>query len=586
MKKRAIIYTRVSTDEQNNGYSPADQKDKLYKYCEQNNIEVAGFYHDDESGTSFDRPEWIKIMSFIKKNRGFVDNIYFIKWDRFSRNVAEAYITIRDLKKLGVEAQSIEQPLDFEIPESKIMLAIYLAAPEVDNDRRALNVLNGIRRAKKQGRSVGSRLRGYKNERDANNKPIIVPEGGKQQEIVTKAFREFATGLYNIEELRRKINKEEGLNITRCPFWEMLRNKAYIGKVLVSAYKDEQAHWVDGIHEPLIDDVTFYTVQDILEGRKKNRPNKVQTIRDEFPLRGFLQCPRCNSNLTASASKGKMGTKFYYYHCSHGCKERQRAKDVNEAFENYLADFKTNPQSIKLLGDILKQQFKEQNHTGKTELEKIQQEIAKQRQRIKNGKDLMLDGELTATEYKEMKYEIEEKLDKLNAEESKYREGIENHDDIIDDGLDIIQNLDKYYTTKRTAIKQRIVSSIFPEKLIFENKAYRTPKINSAVSLLCRNSKALGGDKKTKHLENEVLSCGVELARIEKKHADFFEKSTVEISQYIKTFKSPAMVTYNITILRHHPLPTEIKAKIDVLMANPRPLRSINYTKTKKVLNS
>jgi site-specific DNA recombinase len=96
-----------------------------------------------------------------------------------------------------------------------------------------------------------------------------------RQEIVTKAFREFATGLYNIEELRRKINKEEGIHITRCPFWEMLRNKAYIGKVLVSAYKDEQAHWVDGIHEPLIDDVTFYTVQDILEGRKKNRPNKV-----------------------------------------------------------------------------------------------------------------------------------------------------------------------------------------------------------------------------------------------------------------------------------------------------------------------
>lgn len=57
MKKRAIIYTRVSTDEQNNGYSPADQKDKLYRYCENNGIDVIGFYHDDESGKSFDRPE-------------------------------------------------------------------------------------------------------------------------------------------------------------------------------------------------------------------------------------------------------------------------------------------------------------------------------------------------------------------------------------------------------------------------------------------------------------------------------------------------------------------------------------------------
>ena len=31
MKRRAIIYTRLSTDEQDNGYSPSDQKDKVYK---------------------------------------------------------------------------------------------------------------------------------------------------------------------------------------------------------------------------------------------------------------------------------------------------------------------------------------------------------------------------------------------------------------------------------------------------------------------------------------------------------------------------------------------------------------------------
>ena len=73
-----------------------------------------------------------------------------------------------------------------------------------------------------------------------------------------------------------------------------------------------------------------------------------------------------------------------------------------------------------------------------------------------------------------------------------------------------------------------------------------------------------------------------QLARIEKKHPDFFEKSKIEIGQYIKTFKSPAMVTFNITILRHYPLPAEIKAKIDDLMSNPRALRSFNRAKTKK----
>jgi site-specific DNA recombinase len=45
------------------------------------------------------------------------------------------------LRKINVDPQAIEQPLDLSIPENKMMLAFYLAAPEVENDRRALNVI-------------------------------------------------------------------------------------------------------------------------------------------------------------------------------------------------------------------------------------------------------------------------------------------------------------------------------------------------------------------------------------------------------------------------------------------------------------
>ncbi|ULT38442.1 hypothetical protein KRR40_25355 [Niabella defluvii] len=54
------------------------------------------------------------------------------------------------LRHFGVEPQAVEQPLDLSVPENKMMLAFYLAAPEVENDRRALNVFNGMRRAKKK----------------------------------------------------------------------------------------------------------------------------------------------------------------------------------------------------------------------------------------------------------------------------------------------------------------------------------------------------------------------------------------------------------------------------------------------------
>jgi site-specific DNA recombinase len=509
MVKRAIIYTRVSTDEQNNGYSPADQKDKLYRYCENNNIDVVGFYHDDASGKSFERPEWKKIMGFLRKNKNTVDYIYFLKWDRFSRNAPEAYAELGKLKKLNVEARAMEQPLDLEIPEQKVMLAIYLTAPEVDNDRRSLNIFHGIRRGKKEGRWLGACPRGYKNTRNENNRPIIAPEGGEQEKLVKLAFKEFATGLYSIEEMRLKLYKK-GLKCNRNSFWMMLRNKAYIGKVFIPAYKGEPAEWINGIHKALVDDVTFYKVQDILSDRIKKAPSSFKTNRVEFPLRGHLICPKCNNKLTASLSRGKMGTQYAYYHCMKGCPERQKAEIVNESFIKLLKGIKAKPDSIKLFKAIVKDKLKNNSTNSKVEIDAINREIDKQKQRILNAKSLMLDGDFTANEFKEMRLEIEEKITKLTYELNTVSAGMINLDTKIEDSVELLSNLDKLYEQRDAATKQRIVSSIFPSKLIFDNKKVRTLEMNKVVQMICSNDKGFRDSKKRKHADFGVPSLRVE----------------------------------------------------------------------------
>lgn len=514
MQKRAIIYTRVSTDEQNNGYSPADQKEKLYRYCENNSIDVVGFYHDDESGKSFERPEWKKIMAFLKKNKNSVDYIYFLKWDRFSRNAPEAYAELGKLKKLGVEARAMEQPLDLDIPEQKVMLAIYLTAPEVDNDRRALNIFHGIRRGKKEGRWLGACPRGYKNTRNEFNRPVITPEGGMQEKLVKLAFKEFATGLYSIEEVRHRLNKK-GLKCERNAFWKFLRNKAYIGKVLIPAYKGEPEEWIDGKHKAIIDEATFYKVQELLTVRRKNVPSEFKTVRPEFPLRGHLICPRCGKPLTASFSKGKMGTLYPYYHCIKGCKERQKAELVNKAFEKLLVTIKPKPNALKLFSATIKLKLKDNNTSGKAEMDAVNREIAKQKQRIANARSLMLDGEMPANEFKETRIEIENKITQLTIELSKISTRLLNLDSKIDDCVELLKVLDKYYEQRDVATRKRIVSSIFPSGLIFENKKVRTLQMNKVVSLVCSKDKGFEGFKKRKHTEFGVLSHGVDPERFE-----------------------------------------------------------------------
>jgi DNA invertase Pin-like site-specific DNA recombinase len=151
--KVAVLYVRVSTDEQaDKGYSQRYQEEMLVKYCNLNSISIANVIKEDHSAKTFQRPGWTKFLVDLKKKKIHCDLVLFLKWDRFSRNAGDAYQMINILRKIGCEPQAIEQPLDLSIPENKIMLAFYLAAPEVENDRRALNVFHGMRRAKKEGR--------------------------------------------------------------------------------------------------------------------------------------------------------------------------------------------------------------------------------------------------------------------------------------------------------------------------------------------------------------------------------------------------------------------------------------------------
>lgn len=111
--KIADLYIRVSTDEQaDKGYSQRSQEELLRRYCQLNNISVRQVIFEDHSAKTFNRPQWKRYLIDLKKNKGKADLVLFIKWDRFSRNAGDAYQMINILRKLGVEPQAIEQPLD------------------------------------------------------------------------------------------------------------------------------------------------------------------------------------------------------------------------------------------------------------------------------------------------------------------------------------------------------------------------------------------------------------------------------------------------------------------------------------------
>jgi site-specific DNA recombinase len=107
---------------------------------------------------------------------------------------------ISTLRKLGAEPQAIEQPLDLTVSENKMMLAFYLAVPEVENDLRALNVFFGMRRAKEQGRWVAIAPIGYKNRTSENGEKYIAPNL-PYSAIIPWCFEKLDTGSYTINDI-------------------------------------------------------------------------------------------------------------------------------------------------------------------------------------------------------------------------------------------------------------------------------------------------------------------------------------------------------------------------------------------------
>lgn len=205
--KTAYLYVRVSTDEQKRkGYSLPEQEERLLKYCRYNNIEVKGIYREDYSAKNFNRPEWKKLFLEVKSKPKEEKNILFIKWDRFSRNVEYAYEMIGMLRKYRTTAMAIDQHIDFSIPESKVMLAVYLSVPEAENSRRAMNTANGIRRAKQMGRYPSKAPLGLINLTTVDGKKIIIPKQ-PEADIIRWVFLQLAKNTHKIEEVRKRLGK-------------------------------------------------------------------------------------------------------------------------------------------------------------------------------------------------------------------------------------------------------------------------------------------------------------------------------------------------------------------------------------------
>lgn len=102
---------------------------------------------------------------------------------------------------------------------------------------------------------------------------------------------------------------------------------------------------------------------------------------------------------------------------------------------------------------------------------------------------MLLDGTLEPVDYKTIKNRYESSINDLENRLRNISHDSSDLDNLIRYGRLFFTHMDEFYTEGTLSVKQQLIGSMFPEKLVFENKTYRTIKKNPLIPLTCRPSK-------------------------------------------------------------------------------------------------
>jgi site-specific DNA recombinase len=500
--KRAALMARVSSDEQAKGYSLDVQSEALEKYCIRNDIEIVYSFREDHSAKNFDRPAFKEFMEHAKRKKGGIDLLLFTSWDRFSRNIMDTYGVIEKLKKMNIVPQAIEQPIDLTIPENKAILAMFLVIPEIDNDRRSIKTRGGINAALKAGRWCRKAPYGYKNTRDDLNKPLIVPN--EQAKDILWAFEQILKGRSQ-REIQRELNLR-GCSIQRNALGNALKNPIYMGKIEVPAYERDPYQLVEGVHEGIIPEKLFYQVQDALNG---NMPKKrlSKTSRNEvLPLRGILKCSKCEAKLTGSRSRGKLGTRYAYYHCNKCGNERYRADKINDLMKEVLNSIQLDNDLNSIIDALGQGLIHSNGKDRKVKIAKLESIVSKQRERITRLQDNLADGVISSEDYVCMRGRYTAEKEEAATELKRLKQDDGENEALLRKVVGMINKFGTYYEKSDGDGKLQLLGSIFPEMIEFDGNKCRTPSINEGLALCLNTDKGLSGNKNGTLHENMEVS--------------------------------------------------------------------------------
>ena len=358
---KAVIYARVSSAAQlRKGDGLGSQETRCRDYARAKGYSVAEVFRDEgASGGMIDRPGMVQLLAFLKKNRKLGSHVVLIDdISRLARGL-EAHIQLRTA--ITAAGGKLESPsIEFgEDSDSMLVENLLASVSQHQRQKNAEQTKNRMQARAANGYWGFGPPLGYRYARIAGHSGKVLVPDEPMAGIIRKALEDFATGRLETQaEVQRFLMSEPLFPRDRHGEVHPQRVALLLTQVLYAGHMTIprwNIYRKPAQHEGLISYATFLKIQERLDGNTR-APMRAD-IKEDFPLRGFVQCSCCGKPMTAAWAAGKYKKYPYYYCFTKGCAEFRkniRSEELEADFDRLLESMRPSQELLFAAHAMLK----------------------------------------------------------------------------------------------------------------------------------------------------------------------------------------------------------------------------------------
>ena len=453
---KTVILARVSTREQEEGFSTDAQMQRLREHAQLKNLCIIKEFSLTESASKDKRENFERILDFVTSQNEpiaiLVDTV-----DRITRNFKDA-VKLDDLRKAGkVEIHFYRENLVVtkDSNSAEILrwdMAIMFAKSYV------LQLSDNVKRSQEQklrnGEWPGPAPIGYKNVKNEAGKSDIIADE-RYVDLIKKSFELYATGNYSLSTLRAQLNSlglTSNINLSQGFMDKILKDSFYYGEMNWKGKKYPHKYL------KIITKELFDSVQ-LIKTNWHKKPFKYAS--KPFIFRGLIQCSQCGCTITAEKSKDK----YIYYHCTNYHKTHTkedlfwiREEKLIEQVSNNLKQLLMPEDVLQDLTEALKRSHEDESSFYKRNITLLEQELARIKSRLEQMYEDKLDGRITNDIYDKKAKEYLNKRDQIMGQINNHTRADSNYYIEAKKVLDISQRAFKVFESSEPEEKRQFLN--------------------------------------------------------------------------------------------------------------------------------